>query len=118
MKTNPVRFALAFHNHQPVGNFGWTIEETYQKSYLPFLDVFSRPEYSMLKISLHNSGCLEEWLEANHPEYLDRLAELAAAGRIEILGGPFQEPILAMLPQRDRVGQIRAHSRWIQKRLG
>ncbi|MDO4576278.1 MAG: DUF1926 domain-containing protein [Planctomycetia bacterium] len=118
MALNPVRFALAFHNHQPVGNFEGTIEDAYQQSYLPFLELFSRPEYASLKISLHNSGCLEEWLEKHHPEYLDRLRELAMAGRVEILGGPFQEPILAMLPSRDRIGQIRYHRDWLAERLG
>jgi len=110
--------ALAFHNHQPVGNFDGTIEECFQTSYRPFLDLISRPEYASLKVSLHNSGCLEEWLERRHPEYLDQLADLARSGRVEVLGGPFQEPILAMLPSRDRIGQILTHTRWLENRLG
>ncbi len=115
---NLIRLALAFHNHQPIGNFDGTIEECYQKSYRPFLELISSPEYSALRFSIHNSGCLEEWLDRRHPEYLDQLAELAGSGRVEILGGPMQEPILAMLPSRDRVGQILAHTRWIENRLG
>ena len=59
-----------------------------------------------------------EWLDGRHPEYVDRLAQLAGQGRIEILGGPFYEPILAMIPARDRIGQIRSYSRWLQNRLG
>lgn len=110
--------ALAFHNHQPVGNFDGTIEECFQTSYRPFLELISRPEYAGLKVSIHNSGCLEEWLDRHHPEYLDQLAELARSGRVEVLGGPFQEPILAMLPSRDRVGQILTHTRWLENRLG
>ena len=51
-----------------------------------------------------------EWLDAHHPEYLDRLARLVAAGRIEIIGGAFYEPILAMIPRRDRIGQIRSYT--------
>ena len=47
-----------------------------------------------------------EWLDEHHPEYVDRLAGLVAAGRIEIVGGAFYEPILTMIPSRDRVGQI------------
>jgi hypothetical protein len=57
-------------------------------------------------------------LEASHPEYVDRLGELVAAGRIEILGGAFFEPILAMIPSRDRIGQIRTYSRWLKRRFG
>ncbi|MGD9127439.1 MAG: DUF1926 domain-containing protein [Planctomycetia bacterium] len=114
--TNQIRFALALHNHQPVGNFDHVFEQAYQESYLPFLDVFSR--YDDIRLSLHTSGSLIEWLAEHHPEYLDRLAELVNQGRIEVIGGPFFEPILAMLPSRDRVGQIRAYTEWLQRRLG
>ena len=113
---NPIRLILALHNHQPIGNFEHVFQQAYEDSYLPFLDVFSR--YESLRIALHTSGSLMEWLDAAHPEYVDRLADLAAKGRIEIIGGAFFEPILAMIPSRDRVGQIRSYTRWLQNRLG
>ena len=112
---NPIRLILALHNHQPIGNFENVFQQAYEDSYLPFLDVFSR--YESLRIALHTSGSLMEWLDAVHPEYVDRLAEMAAKGRIEIIGGAFFEPILAMIPGRDRVGQIRSYTRWLQNRL-
>ncbi len=113
---NRIRLALVLHNHQPVGNFDHVFEQAYQDSYLPFLDVFSR--YDPLRIALHTSGPLMEWLDRRHPDYLDRVAELVATGRIEIVGGAFQEPILAMIPARDRQGQIRSYTRWLENRLG
>jgi hypothetical protein len=114
--SHPLRFCLVLHNHQPIGNFDGVFEQAYQDSYLPFLDVFE--QYDGLKLSLHVSGPLAEWLDAHHPEYLDRLAKLVAAGRLEIIGGPFYEPILTMLPARDRVGQIKSYTRWLGDRLG
>jgi len=111
-----IRFALVLHNHQPVGNFEHVFEQAYQDSYLPLLEVFSR--FDPLKVSLHLSGSLAEWLGVHHPDYLDRLAELVAQGRIEILGGAYYEPILSMIPSRDRVGQVRSYSRWLEERLG
>jgi 4-alpha-glucanotransferase len=111
-----IRLILALHNHQPVGNFDHVFQQAYDDSYNPFLDVFSR--YESLKISLHVSGSLMEWLAANQPSYIDRLAELVDQGRIEIIGGAFFEPILAMIPSRDRIGQIRSYTRWLQNRLG
>ena len=107
---------LALHNHQPVGNFDHVFQQAFDDSYNPFLDVFSR--YESLKISLHVSGSLMEWLAANQPAYIDRLAELVDRQRIEIIGGAFFEPILAMIPTRDRIGQIRSYTRWLQNRLG
>ncbi len=111
-----IRLVLALHDHQPVGNFDGVFEQAYQDSYLPLLDVFE--SYPTLPLALHTSGSLMEWLEEHHGEYVDRLAALAAAGRIEIIGGAFYEPILTMLSPRDRVGQIAAYSDWLQKRLG
>ncbi len=114
--SKPIRFILALHNHQPIGNFEHVFENAYRDSYLPFLDTFE--PYESLKIALHTSGSLMEWLDAKHPEYVDRLAGLVHRGRIEILGGPFYEPILAMIPSRDRVGQVCAYTRWLEDRLG
>ena len=55
--SHTVRFVLALHNHQPIGNFTGVMEQAYQQSYRPFLDVFER--YPTLKIALHTSGCEE-----------------------------------------------------------
>lgn len=114
--SNPqIRLCLVLHNHQPIGNFEGVFEAAYQDSYLPFLEVFE--PYERLKISLHTSGPLMEWLDRVHPDYLDRIAALVAAGRIEIVGGAFYEPILTMIPSRDRLGQISSYTRWLNNRL-
>ena len=114
--TSQVHLCLVLHNHQPIGNFDGVFEQSYQDSYLPFLDVFE--PYEHLQISLHTSGPLMVWLAERHPEYIDRLRALVEADRIEIIGGPQYEPILAMLPSRDRVGQIETYSAWLNQNLG
>lgn len=114
--TNPIRFCLVLHNHQPIGNFDHVFEQAYRDSYLPFLDTFEG--YRDLRISLHTSGPLMEWLDEHHSDYVDRLGTLVDAGRIEILGGPYYEPILTMIPGRDRIGQIRSYADWLEKRFG
>lgn len=111
-----LRFIFILHNHQPIGNFNHVFEQSYQESYLPFLEVFA--QYPDVKMALHTSGSLMEWLAGAHPEYLDKLAELVRAGRIEVIGGPFFEAILAMLPSRDRIGQIRMYTKWLKENLG
>ena len=111
-----VHFSLILHNHQPVGNFDHVFEQAYQDSYLPFLDVFE--PYEHLRIALHTSGPLCQWLDRHHPEYLDRLRQLVQYGRLEIVGGAFYEPILAMIPSRDRIGQIERFREWLTRRLG
>ncbi len=114
--SNPLRLCLALHNHQPVGNFDGVFEQAYEDSYRPFLDVFE--PFDNLRISLHTSGPLMEWLDRHHPEYIDRLAQLVKAGRIEIIGGAFYESILPMIPSRDRIGQISSYTNWLSNRLG
>lgn len=111
-----LRLVLAIHNHQPIGNFEGVFEEAYQDSYLPFLEMLN--EFPGIPISLHNSGSLLEWLVEAHPEYIDRVREMVARGQIEILGGPFYEPIMANIPRRDRIGQIEAYSRYLEQLFG
>ena len=110
-----LRLVIVLHNHQPIGNFDGVCEGAYLDSYNAFLDVFE--QYSGIPIALHTSGSLMEWLAVRHPEYLDRVAALVAAGRIEIVGGAYYEPILTMIPSRDRVGQISRYAEWLSDRF-
>ncbi len=114
--TPHVHLCLVLHNHQPIGNFDGVFEQSYQDSYKPFLDVFE--PFESLRVSLHTSGPLMMWLADRHPDYLDRVRSLVAAGRIEIVGGPQYEPILTMLPRRDRIGQTKAYGSWLERTFG
>jgi alpha-amylase len=100
-----ISLALAIHNHQPVGNFGWVFAEVFEQAYLPMLEALERhPDVSL---SLHYTGPLLEWLRMERPAFIARLAALVDRGQVEILGGGYYEPVLASLPERDRIGQLR-----------
>ena len=112
-----ISLALAIHNHQPVGNFGWVFAEVYDQAYLPMLEALER--HPGVRLSLHYTGPLLEWLAAERPEFLDRLGALVARGQVELLGGGLYEPILATLPEHDRIDQLRrmaATIEWIAGR--
>ena len=111
-----LRLILALHNHQPIGNFDGVFEQSYAESYLPFLNLIS--EYPEIPFSLHTSGSLLEWLECQHPEYIDLLRSLVERGQTEIVGGAFYEPILANIPRRDRIGQIQSFTQHLEKVFG
>ncbi len=111
-----MKLVLGIHNHQPVGNFDHVIAEIYDKSYLPYLEVAERHE--SYRFCLHVTGPLLEWLQHHRPEYLERVAFLVRAGRVEMLGGGFYEPILAAIPERDRIGQLRMMSDWLKGHVG
>lgn len=87
-----------------------------QKSYLPFLEVLK--DFPAIRIAVHTSGSLLEWMEANDTRYIDMLGELVQDGQVEILGGGFYEPILSMLPSDDALEQIDLMQTWAKKKLG
>ncbi len=113
---NKVKFCFGIHNHQPVGNFGWVIEEAYQKSYLPFLQLLAR--YPDFRISLHFTGVLLEWIKQAHPEMFDLIGSLVSRGQVELLTGAFYEPILPAIPDRDKIGQIQMQTDFIKREFG
>jgi 4-alpha-glucanotransferase len=99
-----ISLALAIHNHQPVGNFGWVFAEVYDAAYLPMLEALER--HPGVRLSLHYTGPLLEWLAAERPDFIERLGALVRTGQVELLGGGLYEPILASLPEHDRVDQL------------
>jgi len=107
---------LAFHNHQPVGNFDHVLEECYRKSYLPFLETLLG--HPGLKVALHYSGHLLSWIYERHPEAVDIIKTLLGHGRVELLSGGFFEPILPVLPEKDRTLQVTELTRFIRKGFG
>lgn len=111
-----VKFIFAIHNHQPVGNFGHVAEEAYQKAYLPLVETVR--ENPWFKINLHFTGSLLEWLTAEHPEFIRVLGEMAASGQVEMMGGGFYEPILALLPDEDKAGQIKKLAAFVKEHFG
>jgi len=111
-----ILFAMALHNHQPVGNFDFVFEEAYQKCYRPFLSIMA--DYPMVKVSLHYSGPLLDWISEHHPEFIEELKKATGSGQIEIIGGAYYEPILPLLPRRDRTGQIRKQADYTRETFG
>jgi len=97
---------LGIHNHQPEGNFPHVLEEACDKSYLPFLEVAK--EYPDFHFSAHFSGGLLDWIQHNRPRIIELIAEMVVRGQIEMIGAGDHEPVLAIIPQEDRIGQIKA----------
>jgi len=111
-----ITLGLTLHNHQPVGNFGWVIAEVYEQAYLPMLDAIER--HPSIGLGLHYSGPLLEWLRAERPEFLVRLRRLVERGQVEILGGGLYEPVLASLPERDRIAQLKRMADAVEAAFG
>jgi alpha-amylase len=98
------RVILGTHNHLPLGRTDAAAEQIYQQTFKPLLAVLYR--YPGFPVTLHYSGLLIEWLEEFHPEFLTLLAEMVGRGQVEVLGGGYYDPILALIPTNDKLGQL------------
>lgn len=101
----PVTLLLGVHAHQPVGNFPEVIEDAHQRCYKPFLETLHT--YPDFRFAAHFSGWLLDWLRERHPADMERLAAMVRRGQVELFSSGDTEPVLAAIPQRDRVGQLR-----------
>jgi 4-alpha-glucanotransferase len=110
------QLVLLIHAHQPVGNFDDVMERAYTQSYLPFVQVLSR--HMGIRVGLHFTGSLLEWIEKAHPEYFAELRVLVKRGQVEMVGGGFYEPILVAIPPQDRHEQITRLADYIEKHFG
>ena len=111
-----VRFLFGVHNHQPAGNFDSVVLDAARSAYHPFLEAASAVPGAVLAV--HCSGGLLAFLRERARPTFDLLGRLAADGRAELLTGGFYEPILAMLPDDDKLGQIEALSDFLRANFG
>src|SRR5262245_1686079 len=69
-------------------------------------------------LTVHCSGGLLAFLRERARPTFDLLGRLAVDGRVELLTGGFYEPILSMLRDPDKVGQIQALSEFLRANFG
>ncbi|MBI2894992.1 MAG: DUF1926 domain-containing protein [Deltaproteobacteria bacterium] len=112
----PTRLVIVLHCHQPVGNFDSVFEDATRRCYSPLIEILGRTPSA--RVGLHLTGPLLEWLEPRRPDLLAILRLLVQRGQIEILGGGMYEPMLAVLPERDALGQIRLLSDECERLFG
>ena len=105
-----IGLVLALHNTQPPGTSGHDLRRAFERAYFPMLDAIDA--HPAVRVSMHWSGQLLEWMELHAPDQLDRLVRLASDGRVEILGGLWGGGVLPAMPERDIVGQVTAMTRW------
>lgn len=108
-----LKFLFGVHCHQPVGNFEHVFEQAYEQAYLPFINTLA--SHPRIKFSVHYSGVLYDWIKKNHPEFFDLLNKLIKRGQLEIISGGHYEPILSIIPDEDKIGQIEMANKYIKE---
>ncbi|MFH1709994.1 MAG: alpha-amylase/4-alpha-glucanotransferase domain-containing protein [bacterium] len=108
-----INFLFGIHCHQPVGNFPEVIRRAYFDSYLPFIEAMEA--HPNIRFTAHYSGILYEWFLEFHPEFIEKLKLLVKRGQLELMTGGFYEPILPIIPDEDKLGQIEMETDFIKK---
>ncbi|MFH1504603.1 MAG: alpha-amylase/4-alpha-glucanotransferase domain-containing protein [Candidatus Omnitrophota bacterium] len=108
-----VYFVFGVHNHQPVGNFSWVFDQAFRECYLPFISLLE--EFPSIKCAIHNSGPIYDYESKESVLFLDTLKRLSAAGQIEIISGGYYEPILDLISDEDKKGQISFMNDFLKK---
>ncbi|RFC37147.1 MAG: alpha-amylase [Candidatus Nitrotoga sp. LAW] len=117
MKTHEtVSLLFGVHAHQPVGNFPEVVDDAHQRCYKPFLHILHR--YPEFRFAAHFSGWLLDYLFNKYPQDMALLTEMVQRGQVEMFGGGDTEPVLAVIPNRDRIGQIVRLSDKLEARMG
>ncbi len=111
-----ISLLFGVHAHQPVGNFRAVLDDAHVRCYSPFLrTLYQYPEF---RFTVHFSGWLLDRLLEDHPDDMSLLKTMVARGQVEMFGGGDYEPVLAAIPHRDRVGQIKALSQKLREHFG
>ncbi len=117
MKTHEtISLLFGVHAHQPVGNFPEVVDDAHQRCYRPFLHILHR--YPEFRFAAHFSGWLLDYLFNKYPQDMALLTEMVERGQVEMFGGGDTEPVLAVIPNRDRIGQIVRLSDKLEARMG
>lgn len=111
-----IQLILGSHNSQALDLHGPDRESIYEHAYKPFLKLLYN--HSQTRFTLYYSGILIEWLEKYHSEFVDVLTEMVKRRQVELLGGPFYEPLLPLIPKSDRIGQIERLTTHLRKCFG
>lgn len=111
-----ISLLFGVHAHQPVGNFPKVIDDAHLRCYRPFLRTLHRfPEF---RFSVHLSGWLLDYLLQKFPADMGLLREMVFRGQVELFGAGDTEPVLAVIPEQDRIGQLIRFSNKLETRLG
>ncbi len=110
------RLILGFRIALPVSINDGLMEHLYQKSLKPLIQLlYHQPQ---LPVLLYIPGQFLKYMEKNHIESFDVIAEMVQRRSIEILGGGMYEPLVSLIPRGDSIDQFEYMTTYIRQHFG
>ena len=102
--------------HLPSGAGEAEFEALYEREIKPLVQALNK--FPRIHIVFHYSGVILYWIERRHPELFMLLEDLLSRKQAEFIGGGFYNPMLPLLPQADKIGQIEMLTTYLRKHFG
>jgi len=116
-KKNKITWINLLHFYQPPTTDNETIIEATEKSYKRIISALKRN--GQIKFTLNLTGCLLERLEnLGYAELINDLKNLILKGQIELTGSAAFHPLLALLPDKEIIRQIKLNEEILKKYFG
>ena len=86
--------ALVIHHHQPSGNLEDGVRRAVEGAYRPILELLEA--HAQLRVNLHYSGAILEWLETHAVAVIERVRSLEHLSELRcqnncLLSAPFSQ---------------------------
>ena len=107
---------LCAQAHLPSGSGEAEFESLYNIGIKPLVSALDK--FPRVNMTLYYSGVILYWIERRHPELFMLIEDLLSRKQIEFLGGGFYDPMLAILPVADKIGQIEMLTTYLRKHFG
>jgi hypothetical protein len=104
---------LGFHCHFPLALSEQEFETLYRNKLMPLIRAIHK--HPAGAVTIHFSGSLLYRIERLHSEFFTLLSKLVDRKQVELLGGGFYEPMLPLVQQSDRLGQIELLTTYLRK---
>ena len=102
--------------HLPSGAGEAEFEALYDREIKPLVQALNK--FPRINMVFHYSGVILYWIERRHPELFMLLEDLLSRKQAEFIGGGFYNPMLPLLPQADKIGQIEMLTTYLRKHFG
>ena len=107
---------IGSYMHLPSGSSEAEFEALYEREIKPLVQALNK--FPSVNMVFCYSGVILHWIERRHPELFMLLEDLLSRKQAEFLGGGFYNPMLPLLPQSDKIGQIEMLTTYIRKQFG